>query len=68
MFSEERADLQQWLTGRDWAVTAIEALDLMQRYNRMPDDDLKDLTPRSVFIEGRLVTVPPQPQTAYCES
>ena len=68
LFSEDRADLQQWLTGRDWAVTAIEALDLMQRYNRMPDDDLKDLTPRSVFIEGRLVTVPPQPQTAYCES
>ena len=58
LFSEERADLQHWLTGRDWAVTAIEALDLMRRYNRTPADDLMDLAPRSVFIEGRLHTVP----------
>jgi hypothetical protein len=31
-------------------------LNLMQRYDRPPDDDLKDLAPRSVFIEGRLNT------------
>jgi methyltransferase (TIGR00027 family) len=53
-FIEERTDLQQWLTERGWAVTAIEALNLMQRYDRPPDGDLKDVAPRSVFIEGRL--------------
>jgi O-methyltransferase involved in polyketide biosynthesis len=58
LFSEERADLQHWLIGRDWAVTAIEALDLLRRYNRTPADDLMDLAPRSVLIEGRLHTVP----------
>jgi methyltransferase (TIGR00027 family) len=57
LFGEERADLRQWLIGRDWAVTVIEALDLMRRYNRTPADDLKDLAPRSVFIEARLHTV-----------
>jgi methyltransferase (TIGR00027 family) len=55
-FIEERTDLRQWLTERGWAVTAIEALNLMQRYDRPPDSDLKDLAPRSVFIEGRLHT------------
>jgi methyltransferase (TIGR00027 family) len=55
-FIEERTDLQQWLTERGWAVTAIEALNLMQRYDRPPDGDLKDVAPRSVFIEGRLHT------------
>jgi methyltransferase (TIGR00027 family) len=55
-FIEERTDLQQWLTERGWAVTAIEALNLMQRYDRPPAGDLKDVAPRSVFIEGRLHT------------
>jgi methyltransferase (TIGR00027 family) len=55
-FIEERTELRQWLTERGWAVTAIEALNLMQRYDRPPDSDLKDLAPRSVFIEGRLHT------------
>jgi methyltransferase (TIGR00027 family) len=56
-FIEERTDLGHWLTERGWAVTAIEALNLMQRYDRPPDGDLKDVAPRSVFIEGRLHTV-----------
>jgi methyltransferase (TIGR00027 family) len=55
-FIEERTALRQWLTERGWAVTAIEALNLMQRYDRPPDSDVKDLAPRSVFIEGRLHT------------
>lgn len=55
-FIEERTDLRQWLTDRGWAVSVIEALNLMQRYDRPPDSDLKDLAPRSVFIEGRLNT------------
>lgn len=55
-FLEQRTDLRHWLTERGWAITAIEALNLMQRYDRPPHDDLKDLAPRSVFIEGRLHT------------
>jgi methyltransferase (TIGR00027 family) len=68
LFSEKRAELQQWLTDRDWAVSAIEALNLMRRYNRTPDHDLKDLAPRSVFIEGRLNAGSPLPPPDYCES
>jgi methyltransferase (TIGR00027 family) len=56
-FIEERADLRHWLTEHDWVVTSIEAIELMQRFDRLPDSDLMDLTPRSVFIEGRLNTV-----------
>jgi methyltransferase (TIGR00027 family) len=55
-FIEERIDLAEWLTERGWAVTAIEALDLMERYGRPWDGDSEDLAPRSVFIEGRLNT------------
>ncbi|MDT5200788.1 MAG: hypothetical protein QOH34_2310 [Mycobacterium sp.] len=55
-FIEERTDLRRWLTERGWAVTVIEALNLMQRYDRPPDSNVKDLAPRSVFIEGRLHT------------
>ncbi len=56
LFMEERTDLRPWLTERGWAVTAIETLNLMQRYDRPPDHTVKDLTPRNVFIEGRLHT------------
>jgi len=63
-FMEERTDLRQWLTERGWAVTAIEALNLMQRYDRPPDYAVKDLAPRSVFIEGRLHTA----RRCYSES
>ena len=65
LFTEERADLRQWLTDRDWTVNSIEGLDLMRRFDRMPDEHLMDLAPRSVFIEGRLLAVPP---LRYCES
>jgi methyltransferase (TIGR00027 family) len=61
---EERTDLRPWLTERGWAVTAIETLNLMQRYDRPPDPSMKDLAPRNVFIEGRLHT----PRRAYSES
>ena len=54
LFKEERADLQQWLADRDWSVTAIEGLELMRHFDRMPADHLMELAPRSVFIEGRL--------------
>ncbi len=53
-FIEERTDLTQWLTERGWTVSAIEAPKLMERYDRSPDVDMENLTPRSVFIEARL--------------
>jgi methyltransferase (TIGR00027 family) len=55
-FIEDRTDLTPWLAERGWAVTAIEALELMERYDRPPEGVLADLAPRSVFIEGRLNT------------
>jgi methyltransferase (TIGR00027 family) len=55
-YLEERTDLTQWLTERGWEVTAIEALKLMERYDRPPEGDLANVAPRSVFIEGRLHT------------
>jgi O-methyltransferase involved in polyketide biosynthesis len=51
-----RTDLSQWLAERGWAVTAVEALKLMERYGRPPEGDLANLAPRSVFIEARLNT------------
>ncbi|MDT5022918.1 MAG: hypothetical protein QOI33_3442, partial [Mycobacterium sp.] len=68
LFSEERAELRKWLTDRGWAVTATEAMDLMRRYNRTPEDDVKDLAPRSVFIEARLNMSFAPPVPDYCES
>ncbi|MEZ0364013.1 class I SAM-dependent methyltransferase [Mycobacterium sp. pUA109] len=53
-YVEERTDLAAWLTQRGWRVTATEALDLMAGYGRPAPAELTDLTPRSVFIEGRL--------------
>ena len=56
-FIEERTDLEQWLTERGWQVSAIEALNLMHRYDRSPENlegSVEDLAQRSVFIEGRL--------------
>ena len=64
LFMEERTDLRPWLTERGWAVTAIETLNLMQRYDRPPDHNVKDLAPRNVFIEGRLNTA----RRCYSES
>ncbi|MGA8544077.1 MAG: SAM-dependent methyltransferase [Mycobacterium sp.] len=52
-FIEERTDLTPWLTERGWSVSAIEALKLMERYDRIPEGELADLAPRSVFIEAR---------------
>ena len=65
LFKEQRADIGHWLTDRDWTVAATEALDLMRRFDRMPDAALADMAPRSVFIEGRLHAVAP---LRYCES
>lgn len=53
-YVEERTDLTQWLTDRGWKITAIEALKLMDRYDRTPEGDFADLAPRTVLIEARL--------------
>jgi methyltransferase (TIGR00027 family) len=53
-YIEERTDLTQWLAEHGWAVTAIEAPNLLERYDRVPEADVENLAPRSVFIEGRL--------------
>jgi methyltransferase (TIGR00027 family) len=55
-FIEERTDVTEWLAERGWEVTAIAALNLMERYSRPPERDVEDLTARSVFIEGLLNT------------
>jgi hypothetical protein len=39
-----------------WAWPWRGPLNLMQRSDRPPDGDLKDVAPRSVLIEGRLHT------------
>jgi methyltransferase (TIGR00027 family) len=48
------------LEKRGWAVTAIDELDLMERYDRPPEGGVANLAPRSVFIEARL--------NGHCES
>jgi methyltransferase (TIGR00027 family) len=56
-YVEERADLSQWLAERGWEVAAFEALELMERYDRSPEGELADVTPRSVFLEARLSVI-----------
>lgn len=53
-YIEKRTDLANWLSRRGWEVTAIEALDLMAHYGRPAPEELIDITPRSLFIDGRL--------------
>jgi methyltransferase (TIGR00027 family) len=50
-YIEDRAEVTDWFSARDWDVSAIDAVDLMKRYDRTPDEDT---TPRTVFVEARL--------------
>lgn len=50
-FIEDRTEVADWFTDHGWDVSAIDAVDLMARYNRTTDDDT---TPRTVFVEARL--------------
>jgi methyltransferase (TIGR00027 family) len=50
-FIEDRTEVTDWFTGHGWEVSAIDAADLMKRFNRTTDDDT---TPRTVFVEARL--------------
>jgi methyltransferase (TIGR00027 family) len=47
--------LTEWLAERDWEVTVIEAVKVMERYGRPPEGELEELASRSVFIEARLI-------------
>jgi methyltransferase (TIGR00027 family) len=49
-YIEDRTEVADWFTGRGWQVSAIDANDLMTRYNRTSADDT---TPRTVFVEAR---------------
>jgi methyltransferase (TIGR00027 family) len=51
-YLEDRTDVADWLTGHGWQVSAIEARELMNRYNRCGPDQDEATIPRSVFIEG----------------
>jgi methyltransferase (TIGR00027 family) len=52
-FNEKRAYLADWLRERGWDVTATEAHDLMARCGRPVPAGAQDVTPQSVFIDGR---------------
>ena len=50
-YIEDRTEVADWFTDHGWDVSAIDAADLMTRFNRATDDDT---TPRTVFVEARL--------------
>jgi len=49
-FIEERTEVTDWFSSHGWEVSAIDAADLMTRFNRATDDDT---TPRTAFVEAR---------------
>jgi methyltransferase (TIGR00027 family) len=53
-YFEERTDLAQWLSKHGWIVDTIAADALVARNHRQASADVRDATPRSVFIEARL--------------
>jgi methyltransferase (TIGR00027 family) len=54
LYEEERTEVDDWLRGHGWDVTAVSADELMARNHRSVPADLEDATPQSVFVEGRL--------------
>lgn len=52
---EQRTDVTQWLTEHGWEVTTTTAADLMDRYGRCGPDQPDETTPRTEFIDARLV-------------
>jgi methyltransferase (TIGR00027 family) len=57
---EDRADVADWLSQRGWEVSAIDAAELMTRYDRHATGDT---TPRTVFVEATLPVTPPTAET-----
>jgi O-methyltransferase involved in polyketide biosynthesis len=54
-YIEDRTDVADWLTEHNWQVSSVEAPELMDRYARSPQDDVEAGTPRTVFVEGKLI-------------
>ena len=54
-YIEDRTDVADWLTEHNWQVSSVEAPELMDRYARSPQDDVDAVTPRTVFVEGKLI-------------
>jgi O-methyltransferase involved in polyketide biosynthesis len=54
-YTEGRTDVADWLTEHNWQVSSVEAPELMDRYARSPQDDVEAGTPRTVFVEGKLI-------------
>ena len=55
-FIEDRTEVTDWFSAHGWEVSAIDAADLMKRYNRTTEDDT---TPRTAFVEARLTGYSP---------
>jgi O-methyltransferase involved in polyketide biosynthesis len=53
-YLEERTDVAHWFGARGWTVNATPAADLMARYHRQPPADMRDPTPRTVFVDATL--------------
>ncbi|KUI13122.1 SAM-dependent methyltransferase [Mycobacterium sp. GA-1285] len=51
-YIEERTEVSDWFTDREWDVTTISAADLMDRYGRCAAGEADDTTPRTVFVEA----------------
>jgi methyltransferase (TIGR00027 family) len=54
-YLEDRTDVADWLTGHNWEVSTVEAIELMSRYGRWTEGQDDATAPRTVFIEGHLV-------------
>jgi methyltransferase (TIGR00027 family) len=54
-FIEDRTDVADWLPEHGWEVSSVEAAELMDRYARRAPGDADDVSPRTVFVEGKLL-------------
>jgi methyltransferase (TIGR00027 family) len=55
-YIEDRTDVADWLTQHNWEVSAVEAIQLMTRYGRWSPGQDDANAPRTVFIEGHLLS------------
>jgi O-methyltransferase involved in polyketide biosynthesis len=54
-YIEDRTDVADWLTEHNWQVSSVGAPELMDGYARSPQDDVEAGTPRTDFVEGKLI-------------
>jgi methyltransferase (TIGR00027 family) len=55
-FIEDRTDVADWLTEHSWDVASFQAAELMTRFGRCSPGEVDDASPRTVFVEGKLVS------------